>query len=224
LADYKFGKKAVFASGTDADFIFANKQAQAYVGMDAFSTTSNPQVHAFDNASLTETLAAEATLVKSAKRLAKTRPVFITPLTFRWRWNAYTTGASVRGVPVSDVRQGSLFGADWTLGSIKYLAQAGAASATYLRLLGERGVLAADGSAHPMYHVFADVAEFAGGEALASKSFRTAGGGRAGAAQGAGARAHCWLYDGPHLTRVTLSKLGVRVTIKRLDETTASRR
>ena len=223
LADYKFGKKAVFASGSDADFIFANKQAQAYAGvkgMDAFSTTSNPQVHAFDNASLTETLAAEAVLVKSAKRLVKNKPVFITPLTFRWRWNAYTSGPSVRGMPVSDVRQASLFGAAWTVGSLKYLAQAGAASVTYFETVDERGVLAADGRAHPMYHVFADVAEFASGEALAAKSSEPLV--VEGLVLRKGRRTHTLLANMTGTPqRVTLSKLGAKVTIKRLDETTA---
>ena len=223
LADYKFGKKAMFASGSDADFIFANKQAQAYAGvagMDAFSTPSNPQVHAFDNSSLTETLAAEATLVKSAKRLVRNKPVFITPLTFRWRWNAYTSGPSVRGVPVSDARQASLFGADWTLGSIKYLAQAGAASATYFETVGERGVLAADGSAHPMYHVFADVAEFAGGETLTSKSSEPLV--VEGLVLRKGRRTRTLLANMTNTPQsVTLSRLGAKVTIKRLDEATA---
>ena len=109
-----YNKKALFVSGTDADFIFANKQAQAYrsvKGMDAFCVCSNPQVHAFDNASLIETLSAQSTLVKSAKKLVQNKPVFMTPLTFKPRWNPYATGAVVKGVPLSDARQATLFGA-----------------------------------------------------------------------------------------------------------------
>ncbi|NJM39960.1 MAG: hypothetical protein HC853_03880, partial [Anaerolineae bacterium] len=47
-----YDKQARFVGGTDADFIFANKQAHAYhgiAGMDGFCVCSNPQVHAFDN-------------------------------------------------------------------------------------------------------------------------------------------------------------------------------
>ena len=224
LADYRFGRKALFVSGTDADFIFANKQAQAYAGvpgMDAFSTTSNPQVHAFDNASLTETLAAEAILVKSARRLVKNKPVFITPLAFRCRWTAYTGAAPVRGEPVSDARQASLFGADWLAGSLKYLAQAGAAGVTYFETLGPRGVLAADASAHPMYHVLADVAEFAGGEVLTSKSSEPL------AVEGLGLRkgrrTRILLANmTAEPQKVALTKLGLNVIIKKLDETTAA--
>jgi hypothetical protein len=169
-----YNTKAMFVGGSDADFIFANKQAHAFhgvkgsKGIDGFCVCSNPQVHAFDNASLTETLAAQATLVASAKKLVHNKPVMLTPITLRPRWNAYVTGAAVRGAPQSDVRQATLFGAGWLLGSMKYLAQAGAASATYFETVGERGVM--DLTVYPMYHVWADVAEFAKGEVVASAS------------------------------------------------------
>jgi hypothetical protein len=166
-----YNKKAQFFAGTDADFIFANKQAHAYKGvaaMDGFCVCSNPQVHAFDNASLAETLAAQSILVQSAKKLVQNKPVLVSPMTLRPRWNAYVTGAAIRGAPLSDVRQTSLFGAGWLLGSLKYLAEAGAAGVTYFETVGERGLM--DTSVYPMWHVLADVGEFAKGEVVASKS------------------------------------------------------
>jgi hypothetical protein len=160
-------RKAIFAAGTDADFIFANKQAHAYRGMDAFSTPTNPQTHAFDNASLVESLAAQGVLVRSAARLAKGKPVIVSPITLKPRWNPYSTAGVSKGEPPSDPRQPSLFGAAWTLGSIKYLAEAGAASLTYFETTGERGVM--DRDVFPAWHVLADVGAFAGGEIVIAK-------------------------------------------------------
>ena len=40
-----------------------------------------------------------------------------------------------------DVRQSSLFGAAWTAGSLKYVAETGASSVTYYETTGWRGVL-----------------------------------------------------------------------------------
>jgi hypothetical protein len=166
LASY--ARAAIFAAGTDADFIFANKQPRAYRGMDAFCTSTNPQTHAFDNASLVESLAAQGVLVQSAAKLAQGKPVFITPVTLKPRWNPYSTAGVTKGAPSVDARQPTLFGAAWTLGSVKYLAEAGAASATYYETTGMRGVM--DRDVYPVWHVLAGIGAFAGGEVLISQS------------------------------------------------------
>jgi hypothetical protein len=77
----------------------------------------------------------------------------------------------------------SLFGAGWTLGSLKYLAENGASSATYYQTTGWLGVMETEngsplpvkflsipGAVFPIYHIFADAAEFAGGQVVTSKS------------------------------------------------------
>jgi hypothetical protein len=77
----------------------------------------------------------------------------------------------------------SLFGAAWTLGSLKYLCEAGVAGITYYETVGWRGVMEdADGSllpdrfrsipagAFPLFHVFANLGEYKGGEVLRSES------------------------------------------------------
>jgi hypothetical protein len=81
-----------------------------------FSIT--PQVHAFDDATLVENLAAQQDAVESARAFLGDKPVHISPVTFR-----------MRGEP--DPREQTPFGAAWTLISIKYLAQGGAASISY---------------------------------------------------------------------------------------------
>ena len=78
-----------------------------------------------------------------------------------------------------DVRQMSLFGAGWTLGSLQALADGGADSVTFYETIGWRGVLettrgskmpdkfqSVPGGAFPMYHVLADVGGMAGAEVI----------------------------------------------------------
>jgi hypothetical protein len=48
-----------------------------------------------------------------------------------------------------DTRQMSLFGAAWTMGSLKYLSQHDAVSLTYFETIGSRGLL--QGSQEPLY-------------------------------------------------------------------------
>jgi hypothetical protein len=75
-----------------------------------------------------------------------------------------------------DARQMSLFGAGWTLGSIRYLAESGADSATYYETTGWGGIMeraagsplpnlfrSFAGGVFPLFHVLADVGEFGPG-------------------------------------------------------------
>jgi hypothetical protein len=76
-----------------------------------------------------------------------------------------------------DPRQPSLFCGAWTLGSVKALAEAGAASLTYFETVGWRGLFERDvgcplpalfastpGMVFPVYATFAALRECAGGE------------------------------------------------------------
>jgi D-apionolactonase len=148
----------------------------------------NPQVHAFDNASLVETLATQATVVLCARRLAQGKPVIVSPITLKMRFNPNATGPIPPPLagelpPQVDPRQMSLLGAGWTMGSIKYLAAAGAQAVTYYETTGWRGVMETEagmplpdkfrslpGGVYPLYHVLADVGEYAGGAVLPSTS------------------------------------------------------
>jgi hypothetical protein len=151
LASYAPG--AVFAGGSNSDYIFVDRNTLLPETLDALSVAINPQVHAFDNASLVETLAAQGVLVNDARQYAG-RPVVISPVTLRPRFNPYATaevriqdsafssvGASVQLPPSVDRRQSSLFAAAWTLGSLRYLGLAGTQSVTYYETHGWRGVL-----------------------------------------------------------------------------------
>ncbi|HMN27034.1 MAG TPA: hypothetical protein PKE45_02675, partial [Caldilineaceae bacterium] len=207
--------------------------------LDLVAYSFNPQVHAFDNSSLVETVAAQPETAASAHQFCGDRPLYLGPVTLRPRFNPAATGPEIAPDPDQlppqvDVRQMSLFGAGWTLGSIKYLAESGdVASVTYYETSGWCGVMEkpagsplpdqfqsfAD-SVFPLYHVLADVGEFADGQVLAARSsqplqvdglvLEKAGRRRAILAN---------LSDTPQSVR--LADLGAQVRLRVLDETTA---
>ena len=187
LAGYE--PKAKIGAGTNIYFTELNRSRPPLEALDIVAYTINPQVHAFDNASLVETLAAQATTATSARQFCGDRPLLVSPISLQPRFNPNATGPEPTPEPGElppqvDPRQISLFGAGWTLGSIKYLAETGAvASVTYYETTGWRGVMeTAQGSAlpqqfhsiaggvFPLYHVLADVGEFAGGTVIQSTS------------------------------------------------------
>ena len=182
LSDAKIG------AGTNAYFTDLNRGRPPVESLDLVCYSLNPQVHAFDNSSLMETLEAQAVTVESTRQFADGLPIAVTPVTLLARFNPNATGPEPEPAPGElpaqvDIRQMSLFGAGWTLGSIKYLSESGASSVTYYETSGWRGVMetasgpplpekfrSLPGAVFPLYHVLADVGEFAGGEVLVSKS------------------------------------------------------
>ena len=151
-----FSANVLFCGGTLDWFTEINRNRRA-PGSPWFTCYSlNPQVHAFDNTTMVENLEAQAFTVESAKKISA-KPLVISPITLRMRdkW-----GASDSDV---DPRQMSLFGAGWTLGSIARLAVTDHIhSLTYYETTGTRGLMQGPDPAgvFPMYHVFADIAEF----------------------------------------------------------------
>ncbi|MEZ4678122.1 MAG: hypothetical protein R2932_28290 [Caldilineaceae bacterium] len=183
LTDYK--PDVPIGAGTNVYFTELNSRRPPVDALDIVAYSINPQVHAFDNGSLVETLAAQATTATSARQFCGELPLVVSPVTLQPRFNPNATGpepAPAHGElpPQVDPRQISLFGASWTLGSIKYLAESGAVdSITYYETTGWRGVMeraagsplpekfsSMPGAVFPLYHVLADVGEFAGGEVV----------------------------------------------------------
>ena len=226
--------------GTNEYFTELNRERPQVKVLDGSCYSVNPQVHAFDNQSLVENLEGQGHTVKSAQRFLEGKPVHVTPVTLRPRFNPQAKGAPEPIVPGRlpsriDARQMSLFGAVWTLGSIKYLAESGAASITYFQTHGWAGVMEAaagspapelfpsiPGAVFPLYHVLADVNEFAGGtlhpldssdplqtcalllELAARRRLLVAN-----------------LTSQPKLVMVDASRLGPRARVSSLDEQTA---
>jgi len=184
LAD-RIGLIAPLGGGSRTNFTDLNRAPPPHELLDVVGYAMNPQVHAFDNASMVESLAGQAATVRSARALVGDRPLAVGPITLRPRSvpKATTTGATTwtGGLPRSvDARQMSLFAAAWTVGSVRRLAEAGAASLTYFETTGWRGVMERGdhplrvasfvswpGMRFPVYHVFADLAPFAGADVLA---------------------------------------------------------
>jgi D-apionolactonase len=167
---------ATLVGGTNGDFAELNRDRPSTTGWDGVSYSINPQVHAFDNGSLAETLATQASTVVTARSFTGSTPVVVSPVTLRQRFNPSAIGEPIvddGDLPLSvDPRQMSLFGAGWTLGSIASLTAAGVASITYYETVGWRGVMESarapgsgplfpslPGMVYPMFHVFADLAD-----------------------------------------------------------------
>lgn len=224
-------------AGTNADLYQLNL-SRPPADADFICWSMNPQVHAFDNASIAETPEAAAHQVASVRRYFPGKPLVISPETLRPRFNPNATGPEPvlptgELPPQVDPRQLSLFGATWTLAMIKALAEAGADSVTFYETIGWRGVMeTAAGSplpetfpsipsaVFPLYHVLADVGEFAGGEVItshSSDSLRV----ESLALRHDGRRTMLLanLTDDPQ--RVRVGSFAAAVDIRRLDETNA---
>jgi hypothetical protein len=178
------GVETLVGGGTRAFFTELNRATLPLDAMDVVSYTLNPQVHAFDNASMTETLAAQPETVRSARAIAGDRPLVVGPITLRLRFNPNATGPEPKPAPGElpssvDYRQPSLFAAGWLAGSINALGNAGVEGLTYFETTGWKGLIERrdqplrvagfhswPGMVFPVYHVLADVAEFRGGQIL----------------------------------------------------------
>ena len=162
--------------GTDMYFCELNRSRPDAAALDLVAWSLNPQVHAFDERSIMETLEAQAETVRTASTFAPGTPLAVTPVTLKPRFNANATrpddgpGAGDLPTPV-DPRQATLFAAAWTVGSLKRLIEAGTASITYFEPTGWRGVIESEagpalperfpsrpGMAFPVYHVLTDLA------------------------------------------------------------------
>lgn len=184
LRDYDAA--ATFGAGTNQYFAELNRQLlsaplsgpRSPYPADVLCYSINPQVHAFDEATLLEALSAQADTVFTARHVMHETPVAVSPITLKPRFNQNGSAekATDNDWPDNvDARQASLFAACWTLGSLKYLAESGAASATYYETTGWRGViegngetpgLVASGTPYAVYHLFAALSDWADAEVL----------------------------------------------------------
>lgn len=185
-----FGEKfpsAEIGAGTRADLYQLNLNRPDLAAADAVCWSMNPQIHAFDDASLAETPEAVASQVAGMRRAYPGRRLVISPVTLKPQFNPVATRRerpAPGGLPPQvDVRQMSLFGAVWTLAMLKQLALAGAHHVTLFETVGWRGVMETaagsplpgkfpshPGMVFPLYHVLTDVAELSGAAALATRS------------------------------------------------------
>ena len=141
----------------------------------------DPTVHAIDNASIVETIPAQAETVRSARAIVGDRPLAVGPVTLRMPFNPNATGPEPKPAPGTlpsavDARQPSLFNAGYTAGTIASVAAAGADAITFCETTGWKGVMERTdhplrvaafhswpGMVFPIWHVLADAAAFRGG-------------------------------------------------------------
>ncbi len=230
---------APMGGGTNIYFTDLNRQPPTLAELDLVTYSLNPQVHAFDNASLVETLAAQEVTARSARHLSGDRPISVSPVTLLPRFNPVATGPAAatasEQLPADvDPRQCSLLGAGWTMGSLKYLAESGEISSiTYYETSGWRGVMEREqgppsperfpswpGAVFPLYHLLADVGEFVVGTIVpirASEPLQVDG---LLLHQDKRRRLLVANFTAEQL-RVELTELGDTVQVRLLDETTA---
>lgn len=234
----RYDPAARIGAGTNAFFAELNRARPPVQALDLVCYSINPQVHAFDNLSLVETLAAQASTTESARQFIADRMLAVTPVTLKMRFNPNATGPEPEPEPGElpapvDERQMSLFGAGWTAGSLKYLAESEAQSLTYYETTGWRGVMETEagspvpdkfqslpGAVFPLYHVLADVGEFAGGEIVPTRSSQPL------RVDGLALRQEGWLRIlianlSAEPQQVTVQNLGQQVRLRTLDETNA---
>jgi hypothetical protein len=233
---------AKLGSGTNAFFTELNRGRPAFGLLDLVCYSLNPQVHAFDNLSLVETLAAQAPTVESTRQFCEAPgrgrlPIAVGPVTLKMRFNPNATGPEPEPGPGElpsqvDVRQMSLFGGGWTLGSLKYLAESGPQSITYYETSGWRGVMETEagspvpdkfrsipGSVFPLYHILADVGEFAGGEVILSTSSDALKVDGLVLRNNSGKTRVLLANLSPDVQQVAIQNLGQDVRVRHLDET-----
>ncbi len=176
--------KVTFAGGTNQAFSDINRDRPTDPSLTGLCFSVSPTIHAADDASIVENLVGQSEVVEMARSFAGGRPIAVSPLTIATRFGPYPAGPSAPDdLPAAvDVRQASLLGAAWSAGSMKHVAESGADSVTFYETTGWRGIVERDagspdprfpsrpGQVFPMYHVFADVAEWRDGRVLAAPS------------------------------------------------------
>jgi hypothetical protein len=128
------------ATGTNAYFAELNRQQPPRGATICYSL--NPQVHAFDDLSLMETLEAQPATVESASQFSD-EGIVISPITLLPRFNPNATAPPDRlnREPV-DPRQKTVFAAAWTLGTLtRLLPLEPVESLTFFETIGRQGIL-----------------------------------------------------------------------------------
>lgn len=133
-------------AGVNAYYAELNRNRPNAELADFISFMISPQIHAFDELSIIENIEGISEVVMSAKSLYPGKPIWISPITLKQRFNIVATSketvAKAGELPaLVDVRQSSLFTVAWTLGAIKQLTQNGADLFDFYETVGWRGII-----------------------------------------------------------------------------------
>lgn len=153
----QLGQTFPIVVGTDAYFTELNRGRPALSEDRLVCYSFNPQVHAFDNLSLCETLQAQGETIDSAVA-AFSADVVISPITLRPRFNPNATTVIPPSIALQaaiDPRQPSGFAAAWTLGTLASTAcHDRLRSLTFYEAYGLRGVMWERGQRFDMTELF----------------------------------------------------------------------
>ena len=174
------------AGGASVYFTELNRGREPAAVADLLMFPSCPTVHMMDDTTITENTAPIPWIAETARSFGGDRPLGFSPVGLRPPPcpPPVLGGEDLSNYPrYVDVRQTSLLAAGWTACHLARTAQAGFARATYHSTTGWRGLMygeagpplppdfpAPPGSVYPLYHLFADVAEMAGAQALPLQS------------------------------------------------------
>ena len=167
----RVGLRAPIGGGSRGYFEHLNVDPPPHDLIDVVSYPLNPQVHAFDEASIMETLAALPATVETARSISGCDVVAVGPATLAPLFNPDVVGPDQPDPPGAlprryDRRQETLFAAAWTLGCLEALVSSSVASVTVHELAGWGGLIAANqkgmpsptrssGRPYPVFHVLA---------------------------------------------------------------------
>ena len=173
-------------SGSPAFFTELNRKRPPAGSFDFIIHATAPTVHAADDLSVIETLQALPHILLSARAIAGEAPHHIGPIGIGARLNPYGPGPTPNpdngrvGLAAADPRQRALLGAAWHVGYAAGVAPFGIDTLVLAAPVGPFGLVStqqanarpwwddvAEGSAYPLFHVAADLADASGKPRLA---------------------------------------------------------
>ncbi|GAB3768253.1 hypothetical protein GCM10028818_02360 [Spirosoma horti] len=149
------GPNMLIGGGTDDNFAELNRHRLDFSLVDFVFYSINPQVHAYDDLTMTENIAGQPETVFSARLFSGDKSIHISPVTLLPRYTTLAGAAIERLNAPADRRQTTDFGAEWTRRSLSALTKAGAASVTYYQTHGPGGLVNGD-TVYPLFSAFAD--------------------------------------------------------------------
>lgn len=151
--------------GTRAYYAELNRAKLPLAELDFVAYSINPQVHAFDDRSVMETITAQSVTAADAYNKSG-KELYIGPVTLKPIFNPNAAGdTALKMSDRRDDRQSALFGAAWTLGSVSSLSREGVGGVSYYEAFGPVGLVGENG-VNPLYFVMQDIMEFRNADVL----------------------------------------------------------
>lgn len=148
--------------GSRANFAELNRAALSYQALSGVTFAVNPQVHAFSDEEIVQTLEVHELLARQARERAGGLLLHVGPITLLPRFNAVATEPLAWAPPPADPREGSMLTAAWALGSIAELSRSGATTLTYFETSGPGGLIEVAEAGVRRFPVYEVLSAFAG--------------------------------------------------------------